>query len=259
MMIQNAPNGELYPRREQFMERLASRHQPYLEGNTIRIPTDVILQTHEVAIVSVDGGAYDERYVLGDGGQILRSLDLQNFTITSTVKRAIERVAKSRGMRLAGTSIVTDAVGWEQVIPYVPYVADVMRECLSASLSKVARHDRLLLRHRIGEMLNRISGEANVTQDYKMQGSTSDSYKFDFSVLTSNHHRFLLDAPIPDPSSIAATLLRQADVRLLGMSNLRQMITYDPNDRWPSSNLAQLQLANVPLINVEHLEAALHA
>ncbi|MBN3867480.1 hypothetical protein [Gluconobacter kondonii] len=257
MMTETTPVRQLYPRQKEFLERLTNRHEPYMDGLTIRVPTDVILPTHEIAVVSIDGGAHDERYTLGDGGQIFRSLDIQNYHISLTVRRAVERVARSRGMQVIGNELMTNPVSADQVIPYIPHVAEVMREAMISALSKVARNERLMLRHRIGAILNRISGEANVTPDFRMQGSTTDRYKFDFSVMTAKHKRLLLDAPIPDPSSIAATILRQSDVRLLHLQDVKQVIAYDPSDHWPSSNLAQLQLANVPLVNVDQLEGML--
>ncbi|MBS1093860.1 hypothetical protein [Gluconobacter wancherniae] len=252
-----ASSTRLYPRREEFIERLSKRHEPYIEGNSIRVPTDIILPTYEVAVVSVEGGAKDQRYTVGDGGRILRSLDINNYQITPSIRRVIERVVRARGLRMSGNEIMTDPINWDVVVPYVSLVANVMRDALAAALTKAERSDRIMLRHRIREMLNKISGEANVTPDYKMQGATTDSYRFDFSVLTAKHKRFLLDTPIPDPSSIAATLLRQSDVRMLHLPDVQQVIAYDPVDRWPSSNLAQLQLANVPLINVNSLEGML--
>lgn len=257
-MINTAlPHKGLYPKNSELIFLLTQRNTPYQNGEQICVPTDITLPNYDVAIVIVAGGAKGERFTLSDGGAVLRSLDLQNYVITKNLKNSLERYLKPKELHLIGNEIMTPPISLECVAHLIPYFASMMREGMSYLFSKVQKMDRLHLKYRMGEILNKIVENANITPGYKIQGFTTDTYKFDFSISAPGKDRILLDAPVPDASSIAATFLRQADVKRLHTPGLKQMIAYDPGDKWPSSSLAQLKLVEVPLINVGKLKEAI--
>ena len=251
-----SPQG-LYPKHAHLLSQLAYRNVPYQDGEQIFVPTDISLPNYDVAIVIIAGGAHGERFTLGDGGAVLRSLDMQNYAVTEKIKKHLDRFLKNKGMRLIGNEIMTSPISEDHIAHLIPHVASVMQEAMMNLFAVAQKMEKLHLKYRIGEILNKIVDNANITHGYKVQGSTTDTYKFDFSISVPGRKRILLDAPVPDSSSIAATFLRQSDVKRLHEPSLVQMITYDPSDKWPSSALAQLKLVDVPLINIEGLRNAI--
>jgi hypothetical protein len=93
----------------------------------------------------------------------------------------------------------------------------------------------------------------------RLKGYCEDSLRFDYLVTINAGLRLVVDAPVPDGSSIASVVLRQADIKAAQILGLHQAIVYDEADHWQSTNLAQLKLAQVPLINARSLQTGLMA
>jgi len=235
------------------LSALATRRKPYIARGKVHVPTDVILPSHDLAIVVVEGGAKDDRYTLSDGGHLFTTLDLQGYRLTPAVIKAAKRAAAHRGASIQNYEIIFGPVPLEAVPALISHVAELEREAMLATFKILAKQERRALKDRISGLLEQIAEAGTVSSSYKMQGSTTAMHRFDFALALPGRKKVLLDVPVPDPQSIAATILRQADIARLSSSHLAQFITFDPQDNWPAPSLAQLQLAGVPLIAVSSL------
>jgi len=258
-MIDRASYPVVNGANERIFAAFSRRREPYVARGRVHVPTDVILPTHDLAVVVVEGGAADDRYTLGDGGHLFNVLDMQGYTLTQGLINAVTRVARQAGAFVQGYEIVFGPVTLDAATALIAHMAELEREAMIAAFKMLGKMERRALKDRITELLSGIAAAGTVSPAYKMQGSTTATHKFDFALALPGRDRVLLDVPVPDPHSIAATMLRQADIAQLRMPQIRQLITFDPQDNWPSSSLAQLQLAGVPLVDVSVLrETILH-
>jgi hypothetical protein len=179
------------------------------------------------------------------------------LTITANVERAAARAAQAFGISLEGGTLRSQPEAISEARYLVMIMANAMQSVAAAALGAAKRNEKTRFRERVQEELNSIFKEDRVRKNGVLRGFSQETHRFDFVISFRDARKLALDVPIPDPSSIAAVVLRQSDMRAAGLMEVRQAIAYDEDDRWTSSGLAQLQLAQVPLITSENLRASL--
>jgi hypothetical protein len=217
-------------------------------GDAVLVSTDVLLPDGSTVVVSVEGGNSGNRFVVHDSGAGLAVLSNSGLPGGANVIAAASRAVRTRGLHMEGASVASPPVEADGVPAMIKWVADGARRASEAAIAEARKRERKLLRERVQGELRRIFGEATVLQRGVLRGRSNDPHKFDFLISAPGGFRLALDAPTPDPSSVAAVVIRHLDVKAASLPGVRQVIAFDEADAWPSNSLDQLRLAGVPLI-----------
>ncbi|WP_424138626.1 hypothetical protein [Roseomonas chloroacetimidivorans] len=217
-------------------------------GDAVLVSTDVLLPDGSAVVLSVEGGRSGTRFVVHDSGAGLAVLSNAGLPGGPHVVAAANRVVRSRGLHMEGAAVASPPVEAEAVPAMIKWVADSARRAAEAAVSEARKKERRLLRERVQGELRRIFGEATILQKGTLRGRSNDAHRFDFLISAPGGLKLALDTPTPDPSSVAAVVIRHLDVRAAELPGVRQAIAFDEADAWPSNSLDQLRLAGVPLI-----------
>jgi hypothetical protein len=243
-----------YASHAEIAEKLASRSKIKRLESSILVPTDVLMPGGVNIVAVIEGGATGDRITATDAGVALSHVIESGFAITAGIQSAAAKAAKASGLSYEQGVLRTPPVGIQHSAWLVRLIANGTREVAVAALEAARRRERIRFRDRVQYELSKIFGEASVDVGVRLSGVSTDTHRFDY-LLSWSGHRIAIDVPVPESGSVAAVVLRQTDLRESQPGGLRQAIAYDQDDRWPSSTLAQLKLAKVPLVRASHLES----
>jgi hypothetical protein len=246
-----------YPRHDEIVETLRSRNAVDRLGDAILVTTDVMLPDGSQVIAVVEGGAAGDRVTASDAGAALISVGEAGLTLDTPAYASVRRLASKYGLSLEAGVLRSEPVSPEDVAYAIILLANGARDIAKASFDLARRQERLRFRERVEKDLGAIFGPAIVQRGARLSGYSEDSLRFDYLVTVSAGQRMVVDAPIPDGSSIASVVLRQADMKAARVPGMHQAIIYDEADHWRSTSLAQLKLAQVPLISARLLREGL--
>ena len=246
-----------YPRHDEIIALLRDRRPPQRMGDAIIVPTDVLLPSNVTCIVVIEGGATGHEITASDAGAAMACVREAGLEVSAAVERAAARAAQPYGMVLEKGVLRSQPEAVAEARYLVLCMANTMSIVANAALSAARKQEKTRFRERVQKELNLIFAQDRVQKNAPLRGFSQDTHRFDFVVGFGEGRKLALDVPIPDPSSIAAVVLRQTDMRAAELQNVRQAIAYDKEDHWTSSGLAQLKLARVPLVTSEHLRVGL--
>lgn len=246
--------GIPFPRHDKLLAMLSGRNRAQALDAVILAPTDVILSSGAAVVAVIEGGQAGSEITITDAGAILADLTDTGVAITEAVRRAFKRAARAQTLRIEGPQLRLGPVAIDDAVPALMLFADGARRVAEAIAEAARKSSREHFRERIRSELDRIFTAGNVHPDGPLEGKSARKHRFDYLITLPAGRQLALDVPAPDQSSIASVVLRQMDVHATQQPTLTQAITYDEQDEWSSSSLAQLQLANVPLIRSDRLE-----
>jgi hypothetical protein len=246
-----------YPRHDEIIAALSIRKPPSRVGDAIVMSTDVLLPSNVTCVVVIEGGAAGHEITASDAGAALACVREAGLEVNGSVERAAARAAQSYGLSMERGILRSQPESISEARYLVLCMANAMSHVANAALAAAKKHEKVRFRERVQSELTSIFAENRVHRNGVLRGFSQDTHKFDFVVGFEHGRKLALDVPIPDPTSIAAVVLRQADMRAALDENIRQAIAYDKGDKWTSSSLAQLQLAKVPLVTAGNLRAGL--
>jgi hypothetical protein len=248
-----------YPRHDEIVALLSDRKAPRRMGNAIVVPTDVLLPSHVACMVVIEGGATGNEITASDAGASLACVLEAGLEINLLVTRAASRAAQQYGISLEKGVLRSQPEAISEARYLVMCMANAMHSVAVAALAAARRVEKTRFRVRVQQELNHIFSQQNIRRHSELRGFSQDSHHFDFVIGLPRGMKLALDVPIPESSSIAAVVLRQADIRAARIDGVKQAIAYDKADHWTTSGLAQLQLARVDLISSENLRVGLEA
>jgi hypothetical protein len=248
-----------FPRHDEIVDSLRRRNVVSRLGEVILVTTDVLLPNGSQLIVLVEGGAAGDRITVSDAGAAMISVAEAGLALNSAAHASMRRLAIRLGLSLEGGVLRSEAISPDDVAYAMTVVANGARQIADAAFGAARRQERNRFRERVAQDLSVIFGPAIVQRGARLNGYSEDSLRFDYLVTINAGLRLVVDAPIPDGSSIASVVLRQADIKAAQILGLHQAIVYDEADHWQSTSLAQLKLAQVPLINARNLQTGLMA
>jgi hypothetical protein len=248
-----------YPRHDEIIDALKERNVVRRLDNVVLATTDVLLPSGSQIVVLVEGGAFGDRVTASDTGAALISVAEAGLELDAAAYASMRRLAAKLGLSLEAGILRSEPVSPGEAAYAVVLLANGAREIARAAFDVGRRQGRLRFRERVEQELGKVFGSAIVQKSARLNGYSEDSLRFDYLVTLDNHCRLVVDAPIPDGSSIASVVLRQADIKAAQIPGMHQAIIYDEGDNWRSGSLAQLKLARVPLINARFLQDGLMA
>jgi hypothetical protein len=248
-----------YPRHDEIVDALKERNVVRRLDNVVLATTDVILPSGSQVVVLVEGGVSGDRVTASDAGAALISVAEAGLELDAPAYSSIQRLAAKLGLSLEAGILRSEPVSPDEAAYAVVLLANGAREIAKAAFDVGRRQERRRFREKVEQELGKIFGPAIVQKSARLNGYSEDSLRFDYLVTLNNRCRLVVDAPIQDGSSIASVVLRQADIKAAQIPGMHQAIVYDEGDNWRSSSLAQLKLAQVPLINARFLQDGLMA
>lgn len=246
-----------HPFLSQISELANFRNKSLECGNALLVPTDVLLPNRTTCVVLVEGGNSGERVTLTDQGGALASVLDSGISITPSALRAAEREAKKLGFMLEGSALRSTPIELNDIGAGIRQAAFVMTSVAKVAFDHAKKHAGIRYRDRVRAQLEKIFGITHIHPDFQINGASNERLRFDYGISIQGT-RLLFDAPVPDVNSIASVVLRHRDMKSANDKAIRQVIAYDEQDQWPPTSLAQLRLADVPLIDSRYLEENLH-
>lgn len=215
--------------------------------------TDVLLPSGALVVAHVEGGVAGDRVSAHDGGAALAEVRQAGFVLTQHVLRAARSAAGRAGLSVEGSVLRSPPEALSDARVAVVVLANGARTVAEAALAAARKKDRLRLRDRVAQQLREIFGDVAIRQEAPLVGSSRAAHRVDWLVRLSDTRQLAIDVPVPDSSSIAATVLRQIDLRRGSIAGLRQAIAFDEDDEWTAAELSQLAMAEVPLVSARHM------
>jgi hypothetical protein len=223
-------------------------------GSSVHAQTDVLLPNRRGIVAVVEGGRHGVEVTVSDGGLALGQLAEHGLEWTPQAIKAARRAAQQWELRLEEGVLRTQACPPSDISWAIAQLANGAREVAERALEAARKHRAARFRETVRLQLELIFAAGSITRNAVVHGASSSRHRFDYIVALGDHHRVALDAPVPEGSAISRAVLRHLDVHAAAVSGLRQAIIYDEADRWPSSLLAQLELAQVPLIRAATMQ-----
>ena len=225
---------------------LASWPGLMLRPDGLSVPTHCLYPSNSIVHVHVAGGA--ESFQLTDMGGALNEFESTGSTTYNDVA-IIRSIAKGHGLLTTDKGIIhTGVVSAEQLIGGIVLVANASKEAAHA----LELRTKPVPRKNFREMLARlIDGERSqgriieVARQRMVVGASTKAHRFDYDISLSRQKRLLLDAVVPEATSINSVLAANLDVKAADLPGVVQRIVYDDQDGWRSADLALLGLGAV--------------
>ena len=210
------------------------------EGGTA-VLTHCLYPSNQAVTVFVSGGSNGLR--VNDGGGALDVLSAHGCNVASP-DRFLMRFCRRKGLRADRGKIYTPIVPPEGLLAAVIMVANASAEAAHwgiEHLKPAARpHD---LRKELRNLLTHRFSKERVQSDERLTGKSNRQYHFDLVVTLKGNHRLVVDAVLPDASSINSRAIANMDLGRLDDPNIIQRIVYDDEQDWDAADLNLLQMA----------------
>jgi len=259
MLDLDKPDTDAFLAHDTVIAMLVARARARRVANAVLASTDVLLPSGTTFVAVIEGGKSGGRITVNDAGAALAQVSEIGLEITDRVITAARSTAGKfgllfeQGILRSQPGEITDAVA--DLILF----ANAVRDVSVAAIHAAKIHDRSRFRERIRAALGRIFQSGSVQTGATLEGASSDHHRYDYLIHIEGEQRLVLDVPVPDHNSVAAVTLRQLDLKAMAKPDLHQAIAYDDADKWPSASLAQLRLAQVPVIRANDLERGLRS
>ncbi|RYH57420.1 MAG: hypothetical protein EON54_11845 [Alcaligenaceae bacterium] len=227
-------------------EEVAAWTQPVQAGQRVIVPTFSTYPSNSVVQVFIEGG--QDTFLVSDGGGAIGTLHgAGGGGHDASPLRMLVLQARGKPFRV-------NKSGWI-------YMSPVSRAELTYAVGMVAEHSlrmaELLLRNFKPEPHHDFRQDLSLkfqlrfreafTSGERLLGASNKLHKFDYVIRAAEHRTLVMDAVVPDSSSINAALVSHLDLKLSGQTGIRQAIIYDDHQDWKSSDLALLRVAAPPI------------
>lgn len=206
----------------------------------LRVSTQCLYPSNSAVTLSVRGGT--GAFVVSDDGGAIEELESSGLR-GAIPDRQIRSLVKRQGLRVSEGAILT---------PFVRSVALPAAILLCANASKALaewgyQHTRFVVarnfKRELEIVLQRHFNEA-LKNDTYIVGESNKQHRFAHVIHLAGDRRLLVDPVVNDASSINARVVANMDVRNRRDPEIQQMIVYDDQLQWPSSDLRLLQLGS---------------
>jgi hypothetical protein len=218
-------------------------------GDVLLVDTHCLYPSGSVVQVAVQGGAREA--VVHDNGGTSEALS-QHGVHYHQIDAALRRFARSRDLRIDNGQIASPPVTTDILPVAILMVANASKEAADELLRKYRFSKKKDFREQLDFFFQKNFGTKRYKRDYEVFGQSEKKYKFDHAILGDNKV-ILVDAVLPDPSSLYASVVANLDVRESHDPRYIQRIVYDENDLWRSQDLRLLQ-TGAPVVPYKHAE-----
>lgn len=222
------------------------------DGQRIIVPTHCLYPSNGVVAVTVEGGANEFR-AHDAGGAIDEFLASGASSLGSF--GAIRHIAKQQGLRVTEQGVIqAPLVRLEQVPAAVVVVANASKEIAHFLTDRYRPQIKRDIREVIRQILDK-QFYGSWHKENVIAGKSNKQHRFDFVVKLPQSKLILIDAVVPEASSINSAVVANLDVRAAELLNIEQRIVYDDDAPWKASDLALLAVGakTIPLSTASHV------
>jgi hypothetical protein len=209
-----------------------------IEGG-VAVPTQCLYPSNGIVKVFVTGGPNDFR--VHDNGGALDEFESYGGTASDAIA-TLRKKAKEQGLDVtkSGSIYTSVRVEFVQLAGAIGLVANASKEASHALIERFRPTPKRNFREALADILELQYGK--LPGKGRVLGVSNTPHKFDYDIELSGQRRLLLDAVVPEATSINAVLTANIDVKQASRENIIQRIVYDDEDEWKSSDLSLLAL-----------------
>ena len=206
-------------------------------GDGMRVTTHCLYPSNSTVSVTVRGGR-NEFIVMDDGEAVSEAM--ASGLIERASDKQIRNIIKSYGLNAKNGVIFTPIVGLSELPAAILLVANAAKDVANWSMAHLRYRERRNFKTELSILLERHFH--NNIKSAPVTGLSNRQYKFDHIIYYNQDKCLIVDPVVNDPSSINARLVANLDIKMLGNSNINQIIIYDDQSSWSSSDLNVLEM-----------------
>jgi len=178
-------------------------------------------------VVSDDGGALSEISSAGIHGR--------------PADRQIRSAVRMHGLKVKDGIIYSPPVPLSMVGAAIVIVANAAKEVADWGLQHLRYSVPRNFRQELALLLHSRFNE-NLKTDLPVVGASNKQHRFGHVIYLEHDAKILIDPVVNDSSSINARVVANLDVKMLNDEKTKQVIVYDDNQDWTSSDLNLLKV-----------------
>lgn len=225
----------LMPRVE---KALALWPRPEESGGVIRVPTSCLYPSNSIVTVFVEAKLDD--LIVHDDGRALDELAASDLAFGHPIKALSQLVRKAGLSVTASGAIVSKRLKIEEVAGAIAIVANASRDGASYLIDH-ARVPRVNFREGVERELDKRFPKL-WKRNRRTPGESTKVHRFDYGVELPGGRLLLVDAVVPDSSSINAAVVANLDVAHARSLKIESRIVYDDREKWKASDLSILRV-----------------
>lgn len=204
----------------------------------VRVSTHCMYPSNSTVTVAVRGGTAE--FVVSDEGGAIDEIAGSGFRDRIS-DRQIRSMVKRQGLKVENGVIYSPVVSMESLPAAILLVANASKELADWGIGHLRMTITRDFKEALASLLEKHFHDALKAQ--KIVGHSNKQHNFSNVIFLSNERRLIVDPVINDGSSINARLASNLDVKMAGDPSIDQIIVYDDQQDWASSDLKLLGVA----------------
>jgi SAM-dependent methyltransferase len=207
---------------------------PSEDEGRVLVPTHCLYPSNGVVSVVVEGGA--DRFRVHDDGAALDELESAMGVVPYPL--SIMRAATRRqGVEVTDAGVIfAPLTNFADLAATIILVANASKDAANRLIDSMKPRPRRNFRFELEKLLESEFGHMPLRRASSVIGLRKP-HKFDYVVHVSEQRQLLLDAVMPEASSINAAVVAHLDVRQAKLRNVVQRIVYDDEETWKAEDL----------------------
>jgi len=213
-------------------------------GDAVRVSTHCLYPSNSTVSVMVRGGPVT--FTVSDDGGATGEMISAGLRVEfpNTVLR---RAARRQGLKAERGVIFSPPVPIDALGPTILLVANVSKDAADWALGHLRFTQPRDFRENLAALLGRYFHD-RVQSGAHFIGASNKSHKFGYSIRLHGDRRLLIDPVVNEASSINSCVVANLDVKLTENPAIEQLIVWDDQLAWKSSDLKLLEVGRVPTI-----------
>jgi len=213
----------------------------------LRVSTQCLFPSNSAVAVTVRGEG--SQCVVSDDAAALYEIGGRRNGMTD---RQIRALVKRQGLKVQDGAIYSPVVSVEHIAPAILMVANASKEVADWGLEHLRLKSRRNFKQALADLLERHFHD-NLKNDAPIVGASNKAHRFSHVIYLPDDFRLLIDPAVNDASSINSRVVANLDVKMVGDMKTRQLIVYDDDLDWSSSDLKLLEVGarTVPFSRAE--------
>lgn len=216
--------------------------KPY--GRFVIVPTFSFYPSNAMVRAYVEGEG--DSFVVSDGGGAVDTLHgAGGYTVS--FEKFLGAMARRKRFHLNPEGwLVSPRVSADRLTGAITETVELSRIAAETLLRHFRINEAMDFRRAIDQKLDGRFHSA-VLKKAHLSGASNKAHTFDYLIKLPSERTLVIDAVVPDPSSVNAALVSHLDLKNTGRTDIRQAIVFDDRANWKSSDLALLRLAAPPI------------
>lgn len=217
--------------------------KPRVVGSRLIVTTQCFYPSRNLVLAHIEGG--ESTAIVSDGGGAFNEIDAAG-EYGFDPRRVLRAHLKKWNLEVDKKGwIYSGSVEHRHIPSMVAIVANASADAARILLSHV-RPKKRDFRVELDKLLRqRFNGSPHSKQ--RLIGASNKSHEFDYVIDIGRGRRLVVDAVLPEATSINGTIVAHVDIKNAELDGVVQRIIYDDNEDWKSSDLSLLTVGATPL------------